>query len=92
MSTTQSKPGERFAPCAHQSYLVGQDREGHWLAVETHGLGGGIFRTRSDAIHFAQFESDHDPDAVRFTSEPLGFSYAKAPLPEAVELARSPGR
>jgi hypothetical protein len=73
-------------PCGHQSYIVGQDQEGHWLAVETHGLGGGIFRSRADAIHFAQFESDHDPDAVRFSSEPVSFSFAKAPLSDIAEV------
>ena len=32
------------------SYLVGQDGEGHWVAVETGGRAGGIFRSRQDAI------------------------------------------
>ena len=92
MVTLHSNTAELFPPCAHQSYVIGQDPEGHWLAVETHGLGGGIFRSRADAVQFAEFESDHDPSAVRYTSEPLGFTYAKAPFADAGGLARSQGR
>ena len=91
MVTLQPNPAERVQPCAHQSYVIGQDPEGHWLAVETHGLGGGIFRSRADAVHFAQFECDHDPAGVQFTLEPLGLTYAKASLADAGEPARSQG-
>ena len=40
----------------HLTFVVGRDPEGHWLAVETHGLGGGIFSSRDAAIHYAAFE------------------------------------
>jgi hypothetical protein len=46
------------------SFIVGQDSQGHWVAVETHGLGGGLFRTRHDALHYAVDLTDHRPDAV----------------------------
>ena len=46
------------------SFVVGQDPQGYWVAVEIHGLGGGIFRTRHDAIHYAVDITDHRPDAV----------------------------
>lgn len=46
------------------SFIVGQDIQGHWVAVETHGLGGGLFRTRDAAIHYAVDLTDHRPDAV----------------------------
>lgn len=52
-------------------FLVGQDEEGHWLAVETRRLGGGLFRSRADAVHFASFETGHRPDAVEFATAPL---------------------
>ncbi|GJE41629.1 hypothetical protein [Methylobacterium soli] len=39
-------------PVEHQSrFIVGRDPQGHWVAVETHGLAGGIFRSCKDAIH-----------------------------------------
>ena len=53
------------------SYLVGQDDEGHWLAVEIHGLGGGIFKTRDKAFQYARDESHRLPGAVRFVDEPI---------------------
>ncbi len=53
------------------AFIVGQDREGHWLAVETHGFGGGIFRSRDTAAHYAREECHRRPDAVRFADEPI---------------------
>jgi hypothetical protein len=55
-------------------FLVGQDREGHWLAVETHGLGGGIFRTCRDALHYAAAETGRRPDAVRLADTTLALA------------------
>jgi hypothetical protein len=55
---------------AHQ-FLVGQDEQGHWLAVETHGFGGGIFVTRDAALHYAVSETDRRPGAVRFAPLPI---------------------
>ena len=53
------------------AFLVGQDLEGHWLAVETHGLGGGIFRSRDTALHYARDECHGRPGAVRFVDQPI---------------------
>jgi hypothetical protein len=52
-------------------YLVGRDDEGHWLAIETRGLGGGMFRSAEAAIRYAGFETDHRPGAVLVSTEPL---------------------
>lgn len=53
------------------AFLVGQDGEGHWLAVEIHGLGGGIFRSRDRAVQYARDESHRLPGAVRLVEEPI---------------------
>ena len=51
----------------HQvAFLVGQDGEGHWLAVETHGQGGGIFNSRDKAFWYARDASRDLPGAVQF--------------------------
>jgi len=50
-------------------YLVGQDFEGHWIAVEVHGRGGGLFRDRQAAFHFAENETGRRRDAVIVTGE-----------------------
>lgn len=58
---------------AASSYLVGQDGEGHWVAIETGGRAGGIFRTRQDAIRYACIETGCRPDDVRLAADPIPF-------------------
>lgn len=53
------------------AFLVGRDGDGHWLAVETHGLGGGIFKDLEKATRYARDESHGQPGAVRFVDEPI---------------------
>lgn len=53
------------------AFLVGRDGDGHWLAVETHGLGGGIFKDLEKAARYARDESHGQPGAVRFVDEPI---------------------
>jgi hypothetical protein len=48
-------------------FKIGRDREGHWIAVETHGRGGGYFRSRDDALHYARAEAG----AVTFSARPI---------------------
>ncbi len=56
------------------SYLVGQDNEGHWLAVEIHDLDGGICLTRDKAFRYARKGSHRSLGAMRFVDEPIRFS------------------
>lgn len=56
---------------APPAYVVGRDAEGHWLAIETHGIAGGIFRTEAAAIRFAQDETFRSPGAVLSTTDLL---------------------
>jgi hypothetical protein len=56
---------------AGAQFLVGQDERGRWLALDTRRLGGGVFRTRSDAIHFAAFETGHRPGGFALATTPL---------------------
>src|SRR5271165_4878279 len=41
------------------------DARGHWVAKDTEGLIGGVFRTRKDALRFALFEVAGDSACVR---------------------------
>ncbi|KMO42190.1 hypothetical protein VQ03_11615 [Methylobacterium tarhaniae] len=68
LDATAPAPSPARLPLA---FLVGRSAEGHWLAVETHGLGGGIFRTCRDALHYAAAETGRRPDAVRLASTTL---------------------
>lgn len=60
-------PPVRVAP----SYVVGQDCRGRWVAWESHGLGGGYFRSREAAIRYAAAETGCPVGAVRLSPEPL---------------------
>lgn len=55
-------------------FLVGQDLEGRWIAVETHGRGGGLFRSCADALHYAKSETSGRVDAVTLSAEPITVS------------------
>ena len=50
-------------------FVVGQDPEGRWVAIEVHGRAGGFFRSRKDAVDYAADETGHRPDAVILSGE-----------------------
>lgn len=58
-------------PDVASAFLVGQDREGHWLAVQAGGRRGGIFLNRDAALRYARNETERREGAVRLTGAPL---------------------
>ncbi|KQP33642.1 hypothetical protein ASF49_07085 [Methylobacterium sp. Leaf104] len=50
-------------------YLIGRDGQGCWVAVETHGRAGGLFRTCQAAVHYAVEATAHRPEAVRIAAD-----------------------
>ena len=52
-----------------RSFIVGRDRAGHWVAVESHGLAGGIFVSRKAALHYAEYETGRRAGAVVLANE-----------------------
>lgn len=58
------------APAAIDTrFIVGQDPQGRWVAIEVHGRAGGLFRTRHDALHYATDETQRRPDAVLISTD-----------------------
>ncbi len=55
--TLAERPPARVPP----NFLVGRDREGRWVALASHGLGGGYFRSREAAIRYAATGADARP-------------------------------
>lgn len=49
-------------------FVVGQDARGTWVAVETHGLGSGLFCSQKEAIHYAALTAKRGPGHVCLTS------------------------
>ena len=39
-------------------YLIGPDRDGHWLVRDCEGRSGALFKDRADALHFAKAECE----------------------------------
>lgn len=50
-------------------FIVGQNPEGHWVAIEIHGRSGGLFRSREAAVDYAEGQTDRRPDAVILSGE-----------------------
>ena len=44
--------------------FIGRNRQGDWVARQQHGLYGGLFVTRAQAIKYALFENGHHPEAI----------------------------
>lgn len=80
MSSLLVTPARSSAsPAPGPAFLVGCDAEGHWLAVETHGLGGGIFRDKQAALHYACAETGRRIGAVQFSDDVLSLAYDGPP-------------
>ena len=71
MLLLEREPPPAKPKCAEPHFVVGQDARGCWLAIETHNLGGGIFKSREDALRFVDFETGHRPGAIELSTERL---------------------
>jgi len=45
-------------------FLIGRDREGHWVVRDLKGLRGGLFVGRTEALKYALFENGNRPQSV----------------------------
>jgi hypothetical protein len=45
-------------------FRIGRDSRGRWVAQDQHGLCGGLFIDRAEALKFAMFENGNCPHAV----------------------------
>lgn len=59
-------------PSCHSALVfIGKNRRGQWVAQEQNGLYGGLFISRTAALRYALFETNHHPEAIRMASSPL---------------------
>ncbi|MDA9518827.1 hypothetical protein XI06_00300 [Bradyrhizobium sp. CCBAU 11434] len=42
--------------------FIGKNRRGQWIAQEQHGLYGGLFVSRAEALKYALFENGQHPE------------------------------
>jgi len=43
-----------------REFTVFRDQHGRWVAAEAHGLPGGVFDSRYEAVRFAFWQADRD--------------------------------
>jgi len=68
-------------------FLIGRDREGHWVVRDVKGLRGGLFVDRKQALKYALFENGNRPQAVVMVPGILELDVTAAPLPLGPALA-----
>jgi hypothetical protein len=56
---------------ASLQFVVGQDEEGHWVAIEANGGGGGIFVNREAAVKYAESEMGRRSAVLIFAKAPV---------------------
>ncbi len=59
----------RSDPRAPRVFRIGRDRHGHWVAQDQHGLRGGVFVDRAEALRFAMSENGNCREAVVVVSD-----------------------
>jgi hypothetical protein len=64
------------------SFLIGRNGRGQWIARERHGLYGGLFVSRENAIRYALFENGHRPEAIVMVTGILELDMAVSPAPD----------
>lgn len=57
-------------------FLVGQSKNGFWVARDLEGQSEGIFRDKKDAVRFALFEGGH-PNAVMLSPNAVEPSFGQ---------------
>ncbi|MBB4197563.1 hypothetical protein GGD83_001355 [Rhodoblastus sphagnicola] len=56
---------------ADLQFVVGQDEEGHWVAMESNGGGGGLFVSREAAVKYAASEAGRRSNVLIFARAPV---------------------
>ena len=63
------------------SFLLGQDREGHWVVEDVHGLCGGLFTSELAATRYARFEGAPRGAIIQMARTPMEFPCSSRAAP-----------
>lgn len=75
MLTSQHTASTNRPTPVESHFIIGQDSAGQWLALETHRLGGGIFRSCRGAIRFVELETGHRAGAYELSTTPVSLTF-----------------
>ena len=71
--------------CSSILVLIGRNSRGSWVAQENHGLFGGLFVSRAQAVKYALTENGHHPATIVLTADIVELDMhrrvSSAPLP-----------
>ena len=70
-------PSSRYSSAS--LFLVGKDRDGHWVVQGPKGLCGGLFIGRAEAVKFATYESGNRPQAIIMVPDTLELDMSAGP-------------
>jgi hypothetical protein len=71
LSLRNEQPPEPSPKSPPSRFIIGQDRQGHWVAVDSAGREGGFFVSREAALKYVAAETGRRRGAARFSSKPL---------------------
>jgi len=66
-------------------FMIGKDSRGHWVVQDKHGICGGLFVNRAEALRFAMFENGNRPQAVIMVPGVLELDMNRKPHSELSE-------
>ena len=75
MLTSQHTASMNRPTPVESHFIIGQNAAGQWLALETHRLGGGLFRSCRSAIRFVELETGYRSLAYELSSMPLSLTF-----------------
>jgi hypothetical protein len=65
------EPPQPFRKNAPSRFIIGQDDQGHWVAMDSQGREGGFFVSREAALKYVAAETGRRRGAALFSNKPL---------------------
>ncbi len=75
MISLQESPDPLSSRGPELHFIIGQDETGEWLALESHGLIAGLFKSQADAVHFARLECGRREGAIELSQAPIQLKF-----------------
>ena len=85
-----SKPPSSCSAVRPRLFRIGRDSHGRWVAQDQHGLCGGLFVDRTEALKFAMFENGNCPQAVIIVPGVLELDMSSKPRAGIGPLVQQP--
>jgi hypothetical protein len=64
-------PQENVPQISTPRFVIGQDDEGHWIAMDAEGREGGLFASREAALKYVAAATGRSRPTAVFTAKPL---------------------